>query len=201
MSSVKFNPATVIVLLFIVSTGALRVFFNFNTEIMPLAVFSPIGAMSIFSGAYFNRNWKAFLFPLATLFLSDFILHQTVFSAYSSGILYSGWYWVYGAFVLMVLAGRWLMRKITVGSFLASVVAAVLIHWIVTDIGVWIGSKIYAQNLGGFVECLAAAIPFEWRFLAGTLVYGAVLFGGFYLLKSRYSFLQQYKADEDAASL
>ena len=183
MTSPKFNPATTIVLLFIILIGAVRVLFNFNYDISPLASFSPIGAMALFGGAQFNRTWKALLFPLGTLFLSDFILHQTVFAAYGNGILYSGWYWVYGAFVLMVFAGRWILKHHTVGRFLSAVLVAVLIHWIVSDIGVWMGSKIYAQTLGGFIDCLIAAIPFELRFFAGTLVYGSILFGGLSLVK------------------
>jgi len=125
----------------------LRVIFNFNYEISPLANFSPVGAMALFGGSYFNKSWKGIAFPLLTLFISGFILHQTVFKAYGNGFLYNGWYWVYGAFALMTLAGRRIIRKVTVHTFLLSVFAWVFIHWIVTDIGVWIGSKIYAPNI------------------------------------------------------
>ncbi len=188
MTASKFNPATALVLAFIVLTGALRVSFNFNLDndrISEIALYSPMGAMALFGGACFNKAWKAFLFPLGTMFLSDVILHQTVFAKYSSGLLYSSWYWVYGAFVLMVIAGRLLVRKATVSRLIGSVFVATLIHWIVTDIPVWMGSKIYGQNLSGFIDCLTAAIPFEWRFLAATAVYGVVLFGGFALLQER----------------
>ena len=189
MSSLRFNPATSLVLLFIVLTGALRVFFNLNLDndrISEMALYSPIGAMALFGGARFNTTWKAFLFPLGTLFLSDIILHQTVFAKYSSGLLYSGWWWVYGAFVLMVVAGRMLRHKGTASSIIGGVLVTTLIHWIVTDLGVWMGSNIYAQNLGGYIDCLTAAIPFEWRFLASTAIYGAVLFGGFAWMQQKY---------------
>lgn len=190
MSLQKLDFRTAVLLLMIIVIGALRVIFNFNYEISPLADFSPLGAMALFGGTYFNRSWKAFAFPLLTLFISDFILHQTVFKAYGNGFLFSGWYWVYGAFALMVLAGRWIMRKVAVHTFLLSVFACVFIHWIVSDIGVFIGSKIYAQTAGGFIDCLVAAIPYEWRFLAGTVVYGSVMFGIFEWMKQRYSSLQ-----------
>jgi len=190
MTLTKFNPKTLVLLLIIIIIGTLRVISNFNYEISPLANFSPIGAMALFGGAYFNKSWKAFLFPLLTLFISDFILQQTVFKAYGNGFLYSGWYWVYGAFALMTLAGRWIMRHVAVHTFLISALTCVFIHWIVSDIGVWIGSKIYAQTLGGFINCLIAAIPFEGRFLAGTLVYGIIMFGSFEWMKKRYSSLQ-----------
>jgi hypothetical protein len=186
MNSIKFNPRTGVLLIFISIIATVRVIFNFNHDISPLANFSPIGAMAIFGGAYFNRKWKAFAFPLLMLFISDFILHQTVFKTYSSGLLYSGWYWVYGAFVLMTITGRWLLKTVTVNRFLVSVLVCVFIHWIVTDLGVWIGSKKYAQDLSGFMACLINAIPYELRFLSGTLVYGIILFGLFEWMKRRY---------------
>ena len=145
--------------------------------------------MALFGGAYFDTQWKGFAFPVLTLFISDFILHQTIFKSYGNGFLYSGWYWVYGAFALMTIAGRIILKKVTATNFIISVIVCVLIHWVVSDIGVWIGSTLYAQNISGFADCLTAAIPFEWRFLAGTLVYGTILFGAFELMKRKYFFL------------
>jgi hypothetical protein len=190
MSIEKFNPHTTVLLILISAIAVVRVIFNFNYDISPLANFSPVGAIAIFGGVYFNRKWKAFAFPLLVLFISDFILHQTVFKAYSNGILYSGWYWVYGAFALMTIAGRWLLKKVTVNRFLISVLCCVFIHWIVTDMGVWLGSKTYSQDLNGFMLCLIKAIPYEWRFLAGTLIYGVILFGSFEWMKRKYPALQ-----------
>ncbi len=190
MTTIKFNPRTAVLLVFISITAAVRVIFNFNYDISALANFSPIGAMALFGGAYFNKKWKAFAFPLLMLFISDFILHQTVFKAYGNGFLYGGWYWVYGASALMTIVGRRLLKKVTVNRFLFSVLTCVFIHWIVTDLGVWIGSKTYSQDVNGFIACLAKAIPYEWRFLAGTLVYGVILFGLFEWMKRKYAVLQ-----------
>jgi hypothetical protein len=190
MSLITFNPRTALLFVFITAIAAIRVMFNFNYDISPLANFSPVGAMAIFGGAYFNKKWKAFAFPLLMLFISDLILHQTVFKRYSDGLLYSGWYWVYGAFALMTMAGRWLLRKITVKNFVLSVLVSVFIHWIITDIGVWYGSKKFAQTVEGYIDCLVIAIPYEWRFLTGTLVYGIILFGLFEWMQKRYSILK-----------
>src|SRR5215510_6234750 len=127
MISKNFDPGTTVLLLFIIATAALRVIFNFNHDISPLANFSPLGAMALFGGAYFNTKWKAFAFPLAMLFISDFIFHQTVFKEYGNGFLYAGWYWVYGAFALMTIVGR-TIKRVTVNRFLLSVVICVFIH-------------------------------------------------------------------------
>ena len=190
MSFIKFNPRTVLLVVFVTAIAAIRVIINFDTQISPLANFSPVGAMALFGGAYFNKKWKAFGFPLLMLFLSDFVLQQTVFKGYGNGILYGGWYWVYGAFALITLAGRWLLKKITIKSFILSVLVCVFIHWTVTDIGVWYGSKIFSQNLQGYMDCLVVAIPYELRFLTGTIVYGIVLFGLFEWMQQRYSILK-----------
>src|ERR1044072_1107654 len=130
MSVKSFDPRTTVLFIFIFLTAAARVIFNFNYEISPLANFSPIGAMALFGGAYFNKQWKAFAFPLLMLFISDFILQQTVFKAYSNGILYSGWYWVYGAFALMTLAGTWLLERVTIKNFIVSTLVCLAIHWV-----------------------------------------------------------------------
>src|ERR1051326_4060072 len=103
MTPKKIDPGTTVLMLFIIATAAVRTVFNFSYEISPLANYSPLGAMALFGGAYFNRRWKAFAFPLLMLLASDVVLHQTVFKRYGNGFLYDGWYWVYGAFALMVV--------------------------------------------------------------------------------------------------
>lgn len=190
MSLEKFNPRTAILLAFIILTAVIRVLLHFSEEISVFANFSPIGAMALFGGAYFNKQWKAFAFPLLALFLSDLVLYQTVFKGQGNGLLYGEWYWVYGAFVIMTITGRWILKTVNIKNFILSAFACVFIHWIVTDIPVWRGSKVFSQDLKGYIDCLIVAIPFEWRFLTGTLVYGAVLFGVFEWLKNRYAGLQ-----------
>ena len=179
MLFIKSNLRTTLLLVFITAIAAVRVVFNFSPDISPLANFSPLGAMALFGGAYFNKRWKAIGFPLLMLLISDLVLQQTVFKAYGNGILYDGWYWTYGAFALITLAARWLLWRLSIKNLILSVLVAVAIHWIVTDIGVWYGSKIFVQNFQGYIDCLVVAIPYEWRFLSGSIVYGVVLFGLF----------------------
>lgn len=190
MSLAKINPRNLTLLLIIVAAGALRIVFNFSTQLSPLTNFSPLGAMALFGGAYFSQQHKAVGLPLLTLLVSDIVLHQTVFSAYSDGLLYSGWYWVYGAIALMSIVGKLLVRKVTPQSVLLSALVCTGIHWIVTDIAVWLGSSVYPQTAAGFAACLTAAIPFELNFLGGTLVYSICMFGGFEWLQQRNKQLQ-----------
>jgi hypothetical protein len=190
MSYTKFNPRTVLLLIFILAIAVVRVVTNSDEKFLPLANFSPVGAMALFGGAYFTTKWKAFAFPLLMLFISDLVLQQTVFKGHGNGILYGGWYWVYAAFLLMTIAGRWLLKEVTVKSFILSTLFCVFIHWVITDIGVWYGSTIFSQNVKGFIDCLLVAVPYEWRFLTGTVVYGIILFGVFEWMQQRYTVLK-----------
>lgn len=190
MSLSKFNPRSLVLIVFVLLTAAIRVVTNLDTHLSPIANFSPIGAMALFGGAYFTRQWKAFGFPLFALFVSDLILSFTVFNQYRHGLLYGGWYWTYGAFALMTLAGRWIIKQVTVSTVLLSTFVCVFIHWIVTDFGVWLNGTLYAKTPGGFITCLIAAIPFELSFLAGTVIYSAMLFGAFEWMQQTYRVLK-----------
>ncbi|MFC1226034.1 DUF6580 family putative transport protein [Pedobacter sp. BG31] len=190
MAHLKFNPRTLILLLMILAITAFRLLVTFNSDELQFANFSSIGAVALFGGAYFKDHLKAFAFPILSLFLSDFILSITIFSKYSNGFLYEGWYWTYIAFALMVLIGRMLLKNINVVNLLASTLSIVLIHWLVTDLGVWINNPAYTQDLAGYWSCLVKAIPFEIRFLEGTVIYGAILFGAFEILKAKYPVLK-----------
>lgn len=187
----QFNPKTPIILAMLALVAALRVVFA-TSCLSPLADFSPIGAMALFGGACFTAapgvrgsrvspgrgaDWlKAFGWPLLTLWISDIFLNRFVFYGHWQ-IFYSGCYWVYGAFALMVLAGHYLLSRVTVTRVALAAVAAVLIHWIVTDFGTWLEGTMYPKTPAGYIECLVAAIPFEKYQLAGNLIYCAILFG------------------------
>lgn len=179
----KTTTRNLLITVFIIVVAAIRVSINMSGELHLLTNFSAIGAMALFGGAYFTNRSMSFAVPLATLFISDTILGLTVYSKFSHGFLYSGWYWVYAAFALMVLAGKLLLEKVSVRNVLLAALTITFIHWIVSDIGVWLSGTTYPRTLAGWWACLAAAIPFERNFLLGTLFYSGVMFGGFEWVK------------------
>ncbi|MBS1916564.1 MAG: hypothetical protein JST87_09800 [Bacteroidetes bacterium] len=190
MSVLKFNPRNAVLLLIIIIIAIIRVLNNFSTGITPLANYSPLAAMALFGGAYFGGRIKPLAFPLAAIFISDVILFATVYKQYGNGFLYSGWVWVYAAFLLIAWSAKLIIKKVKVHSLVMAIVVAVLIHWIVADLGVWIGSAEYEQNLSGFTACLIAAIPFELRLLTATIIYSAIMFVVFEWMKKRFHVLQ-----------
>lgn len=190
MKAIKFNPRNAVVVLVIIVIAIIRVLNNSGLGMEMLANYSPLAAMALFGSAYFKGNVKPLLFPLMAIFISDVVLFATAYKAYGNGILYDGWYWVYGAFLLIVIGGKLIIRKITVANIGIAAFAGVFIHWTVTDFGVWIGSSTYPQTWAGFVACLAAAIPFELRLLTATIIYSAIMFGVFELMQRKYAALK-----------
>lgn len=183
MDEQKNNRRNLLVTFFILIVASIRVGINMSGQLHPFTNFSPIGAMALFGGACFTKRSTSFAVPLMTLFISDAILALTVYSKYSHGILYNGWYWVYGAFALMVIAGKLLIKEVTVKNILIAGLAITFIHWIVSDTGVWLSGT--TRTMAGWWACLAAAIPFERNFLLGTLFYSGIMFGGFEWVKKR----------------
>ena len=181
----------VILLLFITVIVGLRVIAPLSPDFKVIANFSGLGAVAIFSGSYFRYKFSGFVFPMLVLLLSDLALGLTMGTGYA---FYSGWYYTYIAFAAMILVGQVFVKNVNVQNVAIASVVGVFIHWIVSDFGVWLGSGFYPQTLAGFGACLIAAIPFELRFLSGTVVYAALMFTTFEMLKSRYPSLSNHSA-------
>ncbi|MEO6977867.1 MAG: DUF6580 family putative transport protein, partial [Mucilaginibacter sp.] len=183
MSLKKLNIRTVVIVLIILAAAAMRlVSFKFPF----LSNFTPVGAIALFGGAYFSDKWKAYVVVLLSLFLSDIIINYLYTSKWV--LFYSGSLWLYLCFAIMVFVGS-LIKKVNVLSvFLASLVS-VAIHWLIMDLP-WLYGTLYPHTLQGYGMSLAAALPFEKNMVLGDIIFGAILFGGFELAKSKYSVLR-----------
>jgi hypothetical protein len=190
MSISKINPRTTVLLMFMIAVAIVRVLFSLQPTLSPIATFTPLGAMCLFGGAYFSNNYKAYLFPLITLWLGDVALNRLVYY-HEWRFFYEGFYWTYGSFALMVLASKWLIKKVTVKSVILASVAATLIHWIGTSPTCFsLPVSVYPRTWSGYWASLIGAIPYERNFLIGTLVYSGILFGMFEWLQNRYTSLK-----------
>jgi len=181
MSTEKTNARSLVIIAMILFAVVMRVV---NTQVLWLSNFTPVGAMALFGGAYFNDKVKAFLVPLAALFLSDLIINGLIYHVNPFAISY----WMYGCFIAMVFIGT-LIKNVNVTNVLLGSLASVLIHWLVMDLPFLYGTQ-YTHDLPGYLLSLKKAIPFERNMLIADAVYGAILFGGFELAKSKYTFLR-----------
>jgi len=191
----KVNIRFVVLLLIIIFVGVWRVL-TASFELSAWSNFSPIGAMALFGGSYFMQKYKSYTFPLLVLFLSDFVLMQTIYKQYGNGFLYEQWYWTYGSFAVMVFIGDVLIKKVSWKSVLIGSLAAAFAHFIFSNFGVWLRGGIdpvtglpYARDLSGVLSCYVAAIPYFRNLLMGNIIFGTLLFGGFEVAKSKFTVL------------
>lgn len=190
----KINPRPVVLAALILAAGMYRLFMA-GGALTPLANFTPIGAMALFGGCYYNDKWKAYFVPLLTLWLTDIILNRYIFF-HEWVFFYDGFIWVYGSFALMVLIGGYI-KRVSIKSVVFAAVAGAITHWIVSDFGVWLGGGTdlttglpYTRDWQGFWKCLYLALPFMRNLLIGNLVFGALLFGCFERMQRRFPVLQ-----------
>ena len=130
--------------------------------------FTPIGAMALFSGAYFGRRSLAFVAPLAALLLSDVVLGFDR----SMDV-------VYPSMALVVIVGWLLSSKRSAARIGAAAAAGSVTFFVVSNFGMWLLSGYYPRTIPGLAACYVAAIPFFQNTLAGDLFYATLLFGGF----------------------
>jgi hypothetical protein len=190
----EINPRAVVLAAFILAAGMYRILLG-SGGFSPLANFTPLGAMALFGGCYYQDKMKAYVVPMLTLWLSDILLNRYIYFDHWV-FFYDGAIWVYGSFALMVLLGSF-MKNVSVKRVLLVSVGGALLHWIVSDFGVWLGGGTdittglpFTRDVQGYLKCLYVALPFMRNFLIGNILYGTILFGGFELLQRRYPRLQ-----------
>lgn len=151
---------------------------------------TPIGSMALLGGALIGRKNLAFTIPFFALFISDFILNNTLLRGFypdQSGIIYFTQYmiWTYTAFGIIVLLGLTLLRKLSFGRLLGVSLISSTIFFLITNLGIWIHTPIYAKNLGGLSACYAAALPFFRTSIFGDLFFISLLYGAFYFISTK----------------
>jgi hypothetical protein len=72
-----------------------------------------------------------------------------------------------------------LRRKTTIRRFAMAAFAGPTAFYVITNLGVWLGSRTYAQTWDGLIACYVAALPFYRNSLLASFLFGAVLFGAY----------------------
>ena len=57
MSLNKINPRTIVLFAFMVAVAAIRIILSLEPTMSPFVTFTPLGAMAIFGGGYFQKNF------------------------------------------------------------------------------------------------------------------------------------------------
>ena len=135
--------------------------------------FTPIIAMGLFGGAYLKDHRLVFFIPLIAMIIADAFLgfHGTMI-------------WVYGSLIIISMMGILLKNRTTPKNCAVATLGGSLIFFLVTNFGVWFISGLYEKSIAGLITCYAMALPFFHNTLAGSVVYSAIMFGGYAGLKN-----------------
>ena len=128
---------------------------------------APIAAMALFGGARFEDRRMAFAVPLAAMLLSDLLIGFHVVQPV-----------VYALFIAIAALGRLLRGRRGAWPVAAATLAASLLFFAGTNLGVWALQPLYPRTAEGLLACFAAAWPFFRNTLLGDAGYAAALFGG-----------------------
>lgn len=140
--------------------------------------FTPVIAIAIFGGRFFNDRVLAILLPLLILWVSDLVLNNFIFNYYESFIFfYPGFFWQYLPVICITLFGSYLLKKISILRLLGVSVSSSFIFYLISNFGVFISSSIYSKDLSGLIICYTAALPFFYGTLSSTVIYTFSLFG------------------------
>lgn len=164
------------------------------TRIMPHPPnFSPMAAIGLFGAAHFAKKWQAFFIPILGIWLSDLVINNYIYSNSSTNFVwfYSGFYWQYISYALIIFSGVLIFNKnISLSRTFGGIVSSSGIFFLISNFGVWVGSGMYTKNFTGLITCYAAGIPFIHNTIISDFLFTTVLFGVYYLLQSEYSFLK-----------
>lgn len=156
--------------------------------------FSPLGGIALFGAAYFKNKYMSYLLPLAALWVSNLLINNIFYAQYFDGFSWFANPEVYFAFLLIVLMGSSLLKKISIPRLASAAVSSSLVFFMVTNFYVWLNTVLYPKNIAGLASCYVAAIPFYWNTLASDIFYVGALFGLFEFVKRQYPSLVLEKA-------
>lgn len=152
--------------------------------------FTPIAAMALFAGTYFDRKQYAFALPFAAMFLSDLVIG-----------LHANMPAVYLSFAITVVIGMSIRKKVNIGSVLLASFSSAVIFFLITNFAMWVGSPFYPQTFAGLMESYIAGLiffndstyglSFFMNDLLGTTFFSAAFYGAYYLALMRFPVLDK----------
>lgn len=128
---------------------------------------TPVGASAVFAGRTM-KPWQSMVFVTLTMALADFALARI------HGYPAFSWIspFVYAGFFAQAALGRALREK-RFGAMGAALTGG-LAFFLLSNVGVFLASGMYAHSGAGLFECFVQAIPFYGRTLVGDLAFTAL---------------------------
>jgi hypothetical protein len=143
--------------------------------------FSPVFGALLFGGVHLKRR-DAIWYPVALLAASDVVLTTLVYRmrfGWEQSVTWLG-------FTVVALIGYWLRKRETVARSSFAVLAGPTCFFLISNLGVWLGGRMYPETWRGLLTCYVAALPFYRNSLLASVAYSALLFGAHEIYRRRH---------------
>ena len=171
----KLNKSTLIAFVLLIVIGS----------VFRVMGFAPQIAMAIFGAAVIKDRKLAFVLPLVSMFLSD-VLYEILFAyGYTNyGGFYEGQVINYLLLAGITLIG-FLARDLKWSNILLATLAAPTVYFFASNFVVWLGGGGLhrPKTFEGLMMSFADGLPFLRSSLVYTIIFSAVLFGGYFLVQ------------------
>ncbi len=162
--------------------------------------FAPQIAIALFGGAVIKDKKWAFALPIFSMFLSD-LLYQVLYNAGLTTMIgfYDGQILNYCLFAIMVFIG-FSIKKINVANVLGASLVAPTVFFLLSNFITWSGLAGGLRGLDrpltfeGLLLAYGDGLPFYQGGLVSTVIFSALLFGGYYLITKNSTAVKQAQA-------
>jgi len=180
----KFNKQIFVALVIMIITSALY-------RVLPGRPygFAPQIAIALFGGSLFARQKQyAFLLPVLSMFISD-LLYQLLYTYQLTDMqgFYEGQLLNY-VLIASTAAFGFGLQSNELSKYFIGFLSAPTAYFLVSNFIVWAqgGGYHHAFTFTGLLQTMVDGLPFYPYSVAGTLVFGGVLFGSFRLLVPKF---------------
>lgn len=154
--------------------------------------FAPQIAMALFAGSIVQDKKYSFLLPIFSMLVSD-IIYEMLYHYHISSIpgFYSGQLVNYILFAGLTVVG-FAVNQAKPVQILTGAIAGTTLYFMLSNFAVWIGggwdiaNQPYPKTITGLLHCYSEAIPFYKNSLYATVIFSALLFGGYFLINKYF---------------
>ena len=125
---------------------------------------TPVLALCLFSGFLAKGRWYSMVLPMFALVLSDWQIG-----------FYPGWVFNYVSLVLVLFSG--VMMKGRLSSFAGFGILGATQFFLLSNLGVWMFTKMYPLTLEGLIQSYGMGLPFFKATLLSTTAFMVVFYG------------------------
>jgi hypothetical protein len=169
----KFNKSSIFAFVLLIVAGS----------VLRVMGFSPQIALAVFGAAVFTDKKLAFALPLFSMLLSDLFFEALFRYGYANyGGFYEGQVSNYLLIVGVSFIGIW-ARNLRWERIVAASVSAPVLFFLASNFMVWAGGGGLQRpkTFDGLLLCYGDALPFFKTSFEYTLLFSAILFGGYFL--------------------